>query len=123
MPEDNDHLWDGIDRRLRTDDRRRVAERRTHQERRLDNRRGDHKGAISLKVIFLNLVKPRLGVDRRKGRERRKLASRRLTEWPTDDLRNLISQEELNALLSNCIDCDELVSTEHGFVIIESQAS
>lgn len=87
--------WNGVERRTATRDRRQVNNRRGARERRLDKRVGSgSKQQMSLLDRFRKLTRPRLGVDRRKGSDRRIMGDRRKS-CPAA----LLTREELAALL------------------------
>ncbi len=86
--------WDGLERRQRGGGRRLSISRRHVQERRYDYREADPPAKRSIKSWMRSLSNARLGVDRRKGAERRLLRDRRSLQ-----LRSLLSPEELAALL------------------------
>lgn len=72
---------------------RRVADRRVCNERRCD-RRISNNGSRSLKAWVKSLMRPRIGVDRRKQGDRRK---RQVA--PVRDLRSLLTADEISDLL------------------------
>ena len=81
------------ERRKSGKDRRSSSDRRRFAERRFDFREADPPARRSLKAWMRSLTNARLGVDRRKGGERR-VAERR-----SEELRSLLTPEELSALL------------------------
>jgi hypothetical protein len=85
--------WDGIERR-RARSCRRIAERRSSQERRSDRRESTQANKRSFSGWLRSLVKARLGVDRRKNIDRRKIANRR-----NPSPRSMLTKEELADLL------------------------
>lgn len=86
--------WDGVERRKLTRERRRASDRRSTHERRFDFREAHSPVRRSLKSWVRSLVNARLGVDRRKGGDRRILTNRR-----SQELHSLLSPEELADLL------------------------
>lgn len=87
--------WDGVDRRRENGaERRDLSDRRLSAERRFDSRNSQSKSCRSLKAWFRSLSNARLGVDRRKGGDRRVLEDRR-----SQELRSLLTAEELADLL------------------------
>jgi hypothetical protein len=84
--------WDGVERRQQGSCRRQVSDRRTTPERRKDTRI-DCSSKRSVKARIRSIIGGRLGVDRRKGCDRR-VAERRSTS-----IRSLVTPEELDALL------------------------
>ncbi len=72
---------------------RRVSDRRVSAERRSDRRVGSNESR-SLKAWVRSLIRPRMGVDRRKQGDRRKAQIR-----PVCDLRSLLTAEEISELL------------------------
>nr|WP_321466340.1 hypothetical protein [uncultured Desulfobulbus sp.] len=85
-----------VERRVAKKDRRRTCERRCGQERRRDNRLSPARQAKTLKEWFRSVTHLRLGVDRRKNRERRLPYDRRQANQAS----SLLSPEELADLLS-----------------------
>ena len=85
--------WDGTERRSSTGDRRCGQDRRTHTERRRDHRLATAGGGRSLRRLLRTWIRPRLGVDRRKGGDRRVMPDRRGTPSA------ILSAEEIAALL------------------------
>ena len=77
-------------------DRRAKSERRCGAERRHDNRLSPGRQAKTLKEWFRSVTHLRLGVDRRKNRERRSSYDRRQPFHSS----SLLSPEELADLLS-----------------------
>lgn len=71
---------------------RRGPDRRRNPERRDDPREQDKR---SFKLWFKSIFKPRVGVDRRKGQDRRRSRS----EFLESRHSSLLTQEELNQLL------------------------
>ncbi|MBU1234011.1 MAG: hypothetical protein KKD01_16600 [Proteobacteria bacterium] len=94
MTDNTPQNWDGVDRRGAVGERRRHSERRYVVERRFDYRKEAPPVRRSLKAWMRSLLKTRLGVDRRKARERRIASDRRSRE-----LRSLLTPEELADLL------------------------
>lgn len=86
--------WDGEERRRSGGERRMSTARRYVHERRYDYREADPPVRRSIKSWMRSLSNSRLGVDRRKGEERRLLRDRRSLQ-----LCSLLSPEELAALL------------------------
>lgn len=72
---------------------RRVSDRRVRDERRCD-RRVSSNGSRSLKAWVKSLTRPRIGIDRRKQGDRRKVQIR-----PVRELRSLLSADEISMLL------------------------
>ena len=85
--------WDKEERRKGGSGRREFSERRAANERRFDYRDAEQPPRRSIKSWVRALSNARLGVDRRKGSERR-LQDRRSLE-----LRSLLSSEEIEAFL------------------------
>ena len=86
--------WNGVERRT-TNGRRQTNSRRSPRERRLDNRVTSlSKQQLSLINLLRKLIRPRLGVDRRKGSDQRIMDDRR-NNYPAP----ILTQEELSALL------------------------
>ena len=86
--------WDGIERRNDAGERRAFSDRRLSHERRFDYREANPPARRSIKSWMRSLSNARLGVDRRKGAERRMHDDRR-----SQELRSLLTPEELAALL------------------------
>lgn len=84
--------WDGVERRTPNSCRRKNANRRQSPERRQDSRLGG-RAKRTFSAWVRSIISGRLGVDRRKGIERR-IVERRRT-----DIQSLVTQEELDALL------------------------
>ncbi|MBM9614364.1 hypothetical protein JWJ90_08680 [Desulfobulbus rhabdoformis] len=84
-----------VERRVATTDRRRKGDRRCGRERRIDPRLTSRKPNRSIIEWVRSITRLRLGVDRRKNRDRRRQYDRRQFT-PT----SLLSQEELADLLS-----------------------
>ena len=87
------HIWDGTERR-KPYSCRRVADRRTNQERRCDRRTAAEKHSRGLYGWLRSLAKVRLGVDRRKYFDQRIIANRRMFTP-----RSILTKEELADLL------------------------
>ncbi|MFH0783788.1 MAG: hypothetical protein V2B20_17790 [Pseudomonadota bacterium] len=87
------HMWDGTERR-KPHNCRRVSDRRTNQERRVDRRTASGKHSRGLYEWLRSLAKSRLGVDRRKNFDQRITANRRKFTP-----RSLLTKEELADLL------------------------
>ena len=85
-----------VERRVSRNDRRASNERRSGTERRRDNRLSPAQQHKSLKEWFRAVTHLRLGVDRRKNRDRRRFSDRRQPHH-TD---SLLTPEELADLLS-----------------------
>ena len=85
--------WDEEERRGVTLKRRNSAERRFSNERRYDYRAAAPPARRSIKSWMRSLSNARLGVDRRKG------IDRRLHKRRSQELRSLLTPEELAALL------------------------
>ena len=86
--------WNGQERRITEGIRRDSPERRAPNERRFDRRYSALAPKRSLKSWVRSLSKARLGVDRRKGSERRFSDDRR-----SQVLQSLLTPEELADLL------------------------
>ena len=86
--------WDEIERRNDRENRRDFSNRRLSRERRFDYREAKPSAKRSLKAWIRSLANARLGVDRRKREERRRYDDRR-----TQQLRSILTPEELAALL------------------------
>lgn len=84
------------ERRSGVYDRRRRVDRRLQQERREDRRIASFRRGWSLKNWFRSLTKLRLGVDRRKGVNRRQLRGCR-----RQDPAYVLTPEEISLLLKN----------------------
>ncbi len=84
------------ERRLGVYDRRKGGDRRMQQERREDRRIASSRRGWSLKNWFRSLTKVRLGVDRRKGVNRRQLRGCRRR-----DPAYVLTPEEISLLLKN----------------------
>ncbi len=88
--------WDGKERRRNREDRRQGRDRRRHSERRQDHRLASGGRRLPLFCRLRSLTRPRLGVDRRKGGDRR--------QAPVDRRRqpsSILSPEEIAALLED----------------------
>ena len=86
-------VWDGVERRSSNSCRRQNSDRRKSQERRRDIRI-ECNCKRSVKARIRSIISGRLGVDRRKGGDRRMIDRRCCT------IHSLVSPEELEALLS-----------------------
>ena len=89
-------IWNGKERRSGIYDRRGSGDRRSRLERREDRRIAASRRGRSLKNWFRSLTKTRLGVDRRKGGDRRTIKDRR-----RQDLAYVLTPEEISLLLNN----------------------
>ncbi len=87
-------VWNNKERRSGICDRRGCGDRRSRQERREDRRIASSRK--SLKNWFRSLMRMRLGVDRRKGVERRQFKDGR-----RQDLAYVLTAEEISLLLKN----------------------
>lgn len=87
--------WDGIERRKPLRQRREDSDRRVYYERRFDFREAHPPSRRSVGAWVRSLTNARLGVDRRKGEERRSECDRR-----SQKLRSLLTPEELADLLA-----------------------
>lgn len=87
--------WDGIERRKPLRQRREDSDRRVYHERRFDFRAAHPSARRSVRAWMRSLINARLGVDRRKGDERRARNDRR-----SQVLRSLLTPEELADLLA-----------------------
>ncbi len=76
-PPSNNHIWDGIERRKPGSNRRKAEHRRVAMERRRDTRGEALEHKRTLRSWVRSLTRSRLGVDRRKGRDRRTITDRR----------------------------------------------
>ncbi len=85
--------WNEVERRSVRAERRHCSERRLPEERRFDYRDAPSQVRRSIKSWLRSLSNARLGVDRRKGYERR------LQDRRSQELRSLLTPEELAALL------------------------
>jgi hypothetical protein len=83
------------ERRISTCDRRKVEDRRSVDERRLDSRLAVVKQRKTIKVWLRSMTHSRLGVDRRKKEDRRIENDRRY-----QSLKSILTQEEIADLLS-----------------------
>jgi len=88
--------WDEVERRNGRGERRALSERRASHERRSDYRDTEPPPRRSIKSWMRALSNARLGVDRRRGQERRTLEKRR-----SQGLRSILTPEELAALLQD----------------------
>ncbi len=86
--------WNEIERRKPARERRERSGRRFKNERRFDFREAQPPARRSVKAWMRSLINARLGVDRRKGTERR-IVDRRSAE-----LRSLLTPQEIADLLS-----------------------
>ena len=84
--------WDGVERRQPDSCRRQSTDRRRSPERRLDTRINSNPKR-SVKAKIHSIISARLGVDRRKG------GDRRIIERRSTSIRSLVTPEELDALL------------------------
>ena len=80
--------WQGVDCR------RAGGDRRINSERRFDPRGGAEGSKRSLKAWIRSLTNPRIGIDRRKGSDRRRARSGK-----TINIKSLLTREELSDLL------------------------
>jgi len=87
--------WNEVDRRNGGGERRGLSDRRASSERRFDYRGASLLPKRSLKSWLRSISKARLGVDRRKGLERR------YDERRSQQLRSLLTPEEIAALLQD----------------------
>ncbi len=87
------YMWDGTERR-KPHSCRRLSDRRTNKERRVDRRTASGKHSRGLFEWLRSLAKVRLGVDRRKNLDQRVIANRRKFTP-----RSLLTREELADLL------------------------
>ncbi|OEU47087.1 MAG: hypothetical protein BA866_08530 [Desulfobulbaceae bacterium S5133MH15] len=95
-PPAKNHKWDGVERRKPGSNRRtNVDRRKIAAERRRDTRDGLPGHKRTLRGWIRSLTRTRLGVDRRKGRDRRTITDRRN---PLSQAR--LTREELADLLS-----------------------
>ncbi len=85
--------WDGVERRQPDSCRRQSSDRRRSPERRQDTRINSNPKR-SVKARIHSMISARLGVDRRKG------GDRRIIERRSTGIRSLVTPEELDALLS-----------------------
>jgi hypothetical protein len=85
--------WDKTERRTPVRERREKTERRFDAERRFDFREADPPVRRSVKAWMRTLTNARLGVDRRKGIERR------IVDRRSEELRSLLTPEEIADLL------------------------
>jgi len=85
--------WDKTERRTPVHERRENTERRFDEERRFDFREATPPVRRSVKAWMRSLTNARLGVDRRKGIERRIIDRR------SEELRSLLTPEEIADLL------------------------
>ena len=84
-----------LERRKSVSSRRKREDRRSEEERRFDSRVAAVALRKAIKSWFRSLTRSRLGVDRRKKRDRRKIADRR-----QQLLRSVLTPEEIADLLS-----------------------
>lgn len=85
--------WDGVERRQPGSCRRQSSDRRRSAERRQDTRINSNPKR-SVKARIRSIIGVRLGVDRRKG------GDRRIIERRSTGIRSLVTPEELDALLN-----------------------
>lgn len=85
--------WDGVERRQPGSCRRQSSDRRRSPERRQDTRINSNPKR-SVKARIRSIIGVRLGVDRRKGWDRR------IIERRSTGIHSLVTPEELDALLS-----------------------
>ncbi len=85
--------WDQTERRKPVRERREDTERRFAVERRFDFREADPPARRSIKAWMRSLTHARLGVDRRKGIERR------IVDRRSEALRSLLTPGEIADLL------------------------
>ena len=85
--------WDEIERRNPAKERRISSERRYAAERRFDFRESQPLVRRSVKAWVRSFTNARLGVDRRKGVERRMVDRR------SEELRSLLTPEEIADLM------------------------
>ncbi|MDY0220483.1 MAG: hypothetical protein RBR67_05055 [Desulfobacterium sp.] len=80
--------------RRKNQDRRRNSYRRSEEERRHDFRKSPDGKRKPIRIWLHSIIKPRLGIDRRKGR-------RRLTDRRRFHQHPILTQEEISELLSH----------------------
>ncbi|WP_136809322.1 hypothetical protein [Desulfosediminicola flagellatus] len=86
-------IWNDVERRKPNSCRRKTPDRRNSVERREDPRNGRTKKR-TFTAWIRSITKGRIGVDRRKGLEQR------IYERRNNGFRSLLTQEEIDALLS-----------------------
>jgi len=85
--------WNEVERRKPEKERRVSSDRRYPEERRFDFREAQPPVRRSMKAWMRSLTNARLGVDRRKG------AERRMVDRRSEELRSLLTPEEIADLM------------------------
>jgi hypothetical protein len=89
-------VFEQLERRINTSDRRKDKDRRSQSERRFDSRVSGTKQKKTIRIWLREKTQARLGVDRRKNEDRRIWGDRRQQPLP----QSILTREEIDDLLS-----------------------